>query len=143
MSVTTAFAQDMLKLLLQGVAIANIADNAASSPATHLYIGLYESEPGIGGNQTTGETGYTGYAREVINRNSGAWDVSSNQGSNLASIAFPQNTAGTGTLRYGGIGLSLSGTGKLLLFGPLRQPITLVVGMTPTIPVGGIVIPCA
>lgn len=36
MSKGNTFENDLLKLIFQGVAIANIADNAASSPLTNL-----------------------------------------------------------------------------------------------------------
>lgn len=42
MSGKTAYLENaVLKLLFQATAIANFADNAASSPATNLYISLH------------------------------------------------------------------------------------------------------
>jgi len=46
MSGKTAYLENAwLKLLFQAVAIANIADNAASSPLTALYISLHTADP--------------------------------------------------------------------------------------------------
>jgi len=46
--------------------IASIADNAASSPNTNLFVALHTADPGVGGNQTTNEVGYTSYARVAV-----------------------------------------------------------------------------
>ncbi len=40
-----------------------IADNAATSPITNLYVSLHTGDPGEAGDQTTSEAAYTSYAR--------------------------------------------------------------------------------
>lgn len=39
------FENDVLKLIFNGTAIANLADNAASSPLTNLEVSLHTADP--------------------------------------------------------------------------------------------------
>ena len=55
MSKTNTFENDLLKLIFQAVSIANIADDATTSPATNLYVSLHVGDPGEAGNQETNE----------------------------------------------------------------------------------------
>ena len=48
--ISNAFANDLLKLIFNATPIANLADNAASSPLSSLYMALHTSDPGPGGN---------------------------------------------------------------------------------------------
>jgi hypothetical protein len=132
MSVTTTFANDLLGLVLEAAPIANIADNAASSPLTSLYISLHTASPGVSGAQNTSETAYTGYARVAVSRNSGGWTAASGDSDNDADITFGQCTAAPGSdLTHVGIGTASSGAGKLLFYGPLNSTIVMQVGSTP------------
>ena len=53
MSKSDAFEADLLKLLFNATAIANVADNAASSPLTNLFVALHTADPGETGTQAT------------------------------------------------------------------------------------------
>ena len=53
MSKGDTFESDLLKLIFNATAIANIADNAASSPLTNLFVPLHTADPGEAGSQTT------------------------------------------------------------------------------------------
>jgi hypothetical protein len=46
MSMGNTFENDIAKLIFNATAIANIADNAASSPLTSLYVALHTADPG-------------------------------------------------------------------------------------------------
>jgi hypothetical protein len=46
MSKGNTFENDLLKLIFNATAIANLADNASSSPFTNLYVSLHTSDPG-------------------------------------------------------------------------------------------------
>jgi hypothetical protein len=131
MATGSTFANDLAKLIFQATAVANIADNAATSPATVYYLSLHTADPSAG-NQTTSETSYTGYARVSINRNSGAWSIAANAVTNISSIAFGTNTSGTPTITHVAIGTASSGTGKVLYAGALTSSLALAVGGTPT-----------
>lgn len=134
MSVTTTFANDLLSLILTATPIANIADNAASSPATSFYIGLHTASPGTSGSQSTSETAYVGYARIAITRDTSGWTVTSADGSNDADLTFGLCTGSPGSnLTHFGIGTDSTGAGKLLIYGALANAIIMQVGATPII----------
>ena len=58
------FANELLKLIFNGTPIANIADNAASSPITNWELSLHTALPTSGQNHN--EVTYTGYARVAV-----------------------------------------------------------------------------
>ena len=89
MSASNYLETQLLQLLFNATAIANIADNAASSPITNLYVSLHTADPGETGNQSTNEVNYTSYARVAVARTSGGWAVTNNSVSNVNAIAFP------------------------------------------------------
>lgn len=136
MSATNAFETDLLELIFNGTTIANIADNAASSPATNLYISLHTADPGEGGSQNTNETTYTSYARVAVARTSGGWTVSGNNATNTSTITFPTCTGGSATLTHFGIGLASSSTGTLLFKGALSSSLAVSNNITPAIAAG-------
>lgn len=136
MSLGDTFENDLLKLILQATAIANIADNAATSPLTNLYISLHTADPGEAGTQQTSEATYTSYARVPVARTSGGWSVSANVGSNVATVAFPACTGGTNTITYAVIGTASSGTGKILVSGALSASLAVSNGITPQFTAG-------
>src|SRR6266478_2191254 len=118
------FESDVLKLVFQATAIANIADNAASSPLTNLYVALHTADPGETGDQTTSETSYTGYARVAVARTSGGWTLSGTaptQVANAAAVTFGLCTSGTPTLTHFSVGVAASSTSKMLYGGALTS----------------------
>ena len=133
MSKSNTFESDFLKLVFQATAIANIADDAASSPLTNLYVSLHTSDPGEAGTQTTNETSYTSYARVAVARTSSGWTVTNNSVSPAANIDFPQCTGGTATITHAAVGTASSGTGKILYKGALSPNISVSSGVTPRI----------
>ena len=113
----TSFCTSLLGLLFNGTAISNLADNAASSPATNLYVSLHTASPGTSGTQATSETNYTGYARVAVARTTGGWTVSSGSVVPASYVVFPVGTAGSGTITHFGVGTASSGAGVLLYYG--------------------------
>lgn len=130
---SSTFDNDLLKLIFNGTAIANLADNASSSPLTNLYVSLHTATPNIGGNQTTNEAAYTSYARVTIARTTGGWTVTGSSVSPVATISFPAATGGSETETFFAVGTALSGTGKVLYYGPLSPTIAVANGVTPQI----------
>lgn len=129
---SAAFENDILKLIFHGTAIANIADNAAASPLTNLYISLHTADPGAAGNQTTNECTYTGYARVDLLRSSGGFAVNSNVVTPVSSITFPQASAGSETATYLAVGMQdTGGAGKILFYGTLSPTIAITTGVIP------------
>jgi hypothetical protein len=131
MSKSNTFENDWLKLIFNATAIANLADNAASSPLTNLYVSLHTADPGEAGNQTTNETSYTSYARVAVARTSGGWTVTNNSVSPVANIDFPAATGGSGTITYFGVGSASSGSGVLYYSGTVTPSISVSSGVTP------------
>lgn len=123
-----------LKLLFQATAIANVADNAASSPLTTLYLSLHTSDPGLAPatEQSQGETAYTGYARIGLTRSAVGWTVTGNDVTPAANVDFGECTASPGSaITYVGVGTLASGNGKLLMSGALSPSITMATGVIP------------
>lgn len=134
MSKSNTFENDLLALIFNGTAISGLADNAASTPLTNLYIALHTSDPGEAGNQSTGEISYTGYARVAVARTSGGWTVTSNSVSPVAAIEFGEMTGGTGgTATHASIGTASSGSGKILYAGALTPTVAVATGVIPRI----------
>lgn len=132
MSKGNTFEEDLLKLIFNGTAITNLADNAASSPLTNLYLALHTADPGEGGSQTTSEVAYTGYARVAVARTSGGWTVTASSVSPTAAIEFGEMSSGTpGTATHASIGTASSGAGKILYKGALNPSVAYNVGVIP------------
>ena len=132
------FSNDLLNLIFNGVAIANIADNAAGSPLTNLYVALHTADPsGSGHDQTTSEvtTGqYNTYARQAVARGSYAGWTQATAGSvdNVATISFPACVSGSGTTAtYFSVGVAASGASKMLYSGQISPNIAISAGVTP------------
>lgn len=133
MSKGNTFENDWLKLIFNATAIANMADNASSSPLTNLYVSLHTADPGEAGDQTTSEATYTSYARVAVARTSGGWTVTANSVSPAADISFPACTGGTNTITHLAVGTASSGAGKLLYRGTVSPNISVTTGVTPII----------
>jgi hypothetical protein len=139
MSKTDALENDILDLLFCGVAIADLADNDATSPATSLYMSLHTADPGEAGTQSTSEATYTSYARVARTRSSVGFTVLTNSCALAANCDFPAATGGTNTITHWGVGVAASGAGYLMYKGALASSIAVVSGVTPRINAGTIV----
>lgn len=128
---TPAYANELLLLIFNGTAIANLADNAASSPITDWELSLHTAEPTTG--QDHNECTYTGYAREAVSRSGSGFVVTTNSVSLAAQIDFGEVTAGTESATYLGIGTAHTGAGVLKYAFPLSPAISIVVGQIPRI----------
>lgn len=125
---------NIMKLYFNATAIANIADNAASSPNTNLFVSGHTADPGEAGDQTTSEVAYTSYARVSVARTSGGWTVTNNSVSPVAAITFPAGTGGSGTITHGAVGMLTSGAGIIIMSGTVTPNITCGNGITPSYP---------
>lgn len=134
MSKSNAFENDWMKLIFQGTGIANIADNASSSPLTHLYVALHTADPGEAGSQNTNEVNYTGYARVAVERSAAGWTVTENSVSPANPIEFGEMVGGTaGTATHVTIGTASTGPGKVLYRGVLTPSVAYNIGVVPRI----------
>lgn len=139
---TTVFCNDVLSLVFRAVAIANIAQNQGTSPATAMSIALHTASPGIAGDQSTSEISYTGYARvtSVTRDTAGTAFPAPSAGviTTTANIDFGAMTAGTGgTVNNASIGHTPSTTAnKALMFGAVSPTISVTNGVTPRLAIG-------
>lgn len=136
---STTFCNDFLGLVFNAAAIANIADNAGSSPATNLYVSLHTADPGVGGSQTTNETAYTNYARVAVARTTSGWDAPSSAATaNAALIQFAQCGVTGATITHVAIGTGSSGSGKVLYAGALSSSLAVANGIQPQFAAGAL-----
>jgi hypothetical protein len=132
MSKGDTFENDLLKLLFNAVAIANIADNAAAAPLASLFVSFHTGDPGEAGSEATNETAYTGYARVAVARTAGGWTVAGNSVSPVANVDAPVCTAVPGAdITHWAVGVASVGATKVLYSGTLNAPIVMTVGTIP------------
>lgn len=131
MSKGDTFENDLLKLIFNATAIANIADNAGTSPLTNLYVSAHTADPGEAGTALTNEISYTGYARVAVARTSGGWTVTGNSVSPAAPISWPACSGGSGTITHFAVSVASSGGAKILYSGTVTPNIAVSSGVTP------------
>ena len=130
--ISSAFANDLLKLIFNGTSIANLADNAASGPLANLYWTLHTADPGAAGNQSTSEVNYTGWSRLAAARSGGGFTVAGVTMNPAATIEFPEMTGGSPqTATHLTIGTASNGSGKVLFRFALSPTISLNTNVTP------------
>lgn len=140
MSKSNAFETDLLELIFNATALADLAENDTTSPATNLYVSLHTADPGEGGNQSTSEATYTSYARVAVARTSGGWTVASGSVENTAAIVFPEATGGSNTITHFGIGTASSGAGYLIYSGALTASLAVSTGIEPQFAAGDLTV---
>lgn len=131
----STFANDFLKLILLATAIANVADDAASSPLTSVYLSLHTASP-AGATQATNEITYTDYVRKDRTRDNNAttgWNVSTNTAALQTLTSFVIGSGGSGTATHFGVGSTSTagGAGKLFFWGTITPNIVTGSGVTP------------
>lgn len=131
MAKSTSTCNSLLALLFTATAWANIADNAAASPLTNLYLSLHTATVGTNDAQTTNETAYTNYLRVAVARNSGGWTVTTNQAKNTALVQFAQCGVTGATVTDVSIGTASSGAGHVLYTGALNSSLAISNGIQP------------
>jgi hypothetical protein len=130
------FDNDLLKLIFNGVGIAGIADNAASSPLTVLYLSLHTADPGAGGNQAASEATYGAYTRMPVPRTALGFTVSGNSVTLTQAVVFPVATSGGETETFAAVGTALTGGGKILYRGPITPSLTISASIAPQLTTG-------
>jgi len=130
MSKSDAFENDLLKLIFNAVAIADLADNDATSPATNLAVALHTASPGEAGTQATNEIIYSGYSRINVVRSAAGWLVSGNTVFPVNNIDFGEMTDGAGGIvTHASVGVP--GTNRSLYYGTVTPNINVVNGVIP------------
>ena len=131
MSISDTFENELMKLIFQATAIANVADNTATSPLANIGVSLNTADPGDAGTMSTSETTYTSYARASVARTSGGWTVTANSVSPVANIDFTAGTGGSGTVSHFTVGGTAGGAIRYFFSGTVTPNITVGSGVTP------------
>jgi len=132
MSKGNSFENSWLLLIFNATAISLIADNAATTPITNIYVSLHTADPGEAGDQETSETAYTNYARLAVARTDAGWTVTANSVSPAANIDFAECGATAGApITHFAVGTAASGAGVLLYSGTVTPNITMAAGVIP------------
>lgn len=137
MAFGSTFQSDLTKLIFNGTAISNIADNASASPSTNLWLSLHSADP-AGGTQGTNEIALTAYTRIAVARTSTGFAITNNIAALNINVDFPTLTStSTGTATYAGIGLTSATTGgKLITSGAITPNISLAQNVLPRLTTG-------
>lgn len=120
----------LLALIFNATTWATMAQNAASSPLTNLYLSLHSADP-IAGTQATSEATYTGYTREAVVRTSSGFTVTANAATLASNVNFPAGTGGSDTITNFGLGVAATSTTALITTGTVTPNITTGSGITP------------
>ena len=137
---STTTCNNLLKLLFNAVAWANVADNAAASPLTNLYLSLHSADPGVGNSQLTNEVAYTNYVRIAVPRTVGGWTVATNTAVNAALAQFAQCGVTGASATHVAIGTAASGAGNVLYAGALSATLTIANLIQPQFNAGAAVV---
>ena len=134
-ALTTQSANDLLNYILRAVA-------PSWGGSGTLYLSLHTATIGAGGDQTTNEITYTGYARVALTRtSSGAFTAAAAGASeNNAEIQFGNPTAGSFpiTITHVAIGAAASGAGTVIEFAPLNAPLVVNLNVQPKLAIGAL-----
>ena len=137
MSKSNTFENDLLLLLFNNTAIADIGDAAglrATSTAGSLYWSLHTADPGEAGTAVTSETAYTNYVRVAAARSGAGFTVTGNSVSPPSNVDFAEcGVTPGGPITHFGIVNTSSGAGKLLYKGTMTPNITMAAGVIPRI----------
>ena len=137
MSKSNTFENELLLLIFNNTAIADIGDAAglrATTTAGSLYWALHTADPGEAGSAVTSEAAYTGYARVAGARSGAAFTVTANSVSPAANVDFGECTASAGgAITHFSVVNTASGAGKILYSGTMTPNITMAVGVIPRI----------
>lgn len=131
MSKSNSTENAFLSLVYNATPWANIADNAATSPVTNIYITLNSASPGETGDASTNEVAYTGYARVPVSRTSGGWTVSNGTVVPVANIDFPTCTGGTATATHFTTTTAVSGASPIIHYGTVTPSISISTSVLP------------
>lgn len=141
MAKSTASSNSILALMYNATAWSNVADNAASSPLTNIYVALHTATVSAGGNQSEDETAYTNYARIAVARTTSGWAAPSGGAtSNVAAVEFAQCGASGATITDVSTGVGSSGSTAYWHTGALSASIAVSNQIQPRFAAGALTI---
>jgi hypothetical protein len=126
---------NILKLIYNATAWANMADNAATTPQTNIGVSLHSADVTDALAANNVEATYTGYARVNVARTSGGWTVTGDHVNPVAAITFPAGTANPGTVTHFATAKSNAtpptGAQEVHIYGTVSPNISTGNGVTP------------
>lgn len=132
MSKSNAFENSILLLFFNATAIADLAADDQSAPATTLTFALHTATPDEAGIMTTNETAYTNYVRVTAARTSGGFTVTNNSVSPAANVDFAECGATPGAaITHFSLGTGV--TNNVMYYGTVTPNITMATGVIPRI----------
>jgi hypothetical protein len=138
---STSLCNSLVALLYNATAIADVAENDATSPMTNVHMSLHTASLAPASTQATSETAYTNYARQAVPRTVGGWTAPSGGATaNAAAIEFPQCGVTGATITTAATGKDISGGGIVWHYGDLNAPIAVSNQIQPRFPIGAVTI---
>lgn len=129
---STVTCNDILALIFNTTAWADIAENDSSTPATNLYIRLHTGALAAGDPGNTNEATYGAYAALAVVRTTVGWTVPSlGQTKNAALAQFVECTSGSNLITHVSVNKAASGAGACLYSGALAASRTVSAGIQP------------
>jgi hypothetical protein len=138
---STTHSNDLLGLVFRAAAIADLAENDASSPVTSLYVRLHTGAIAAGDPGNTNEATYGAYAALAILRNGTGWTVPSGGSlSNAALAQFVECSSGSNVITTVSINKAATGAGPCLYSGALAASRTISAGIQPQFAANALVV---
>jgi hypothetical protein len=136
----TTTCNNIVALYYNATPIANIADNAASSPITNIKVRLATASYSGASTGSSNEATYTNYAAQDVARTTSGWSAPSGGAtSNVAPIEFPQCGASGNTITSACTSKG-AGASDVFHYGDLNSPITVSNQIQPRFPIGAVTI---
>lgn len=137
---STNTCNNILALIYNATDWANIADNAAASPTTNIYMALATASYAVSSTMSSNETAYTNYVRQTVARTTGGWTApASSSTSNVAAIDFPECGVTGATITSAAAGKA-AGASDIFHYGDLNSPIAVSNLIQPRFPIGAVTI---
>jgi len=131
---------NILALIYNATAWANVADNAAASPIAVIQMALATASYSAASTLVSNETAYTNYVRQTPARTVGGWTAPSGGAtSNAAAIEYPQCGVTGATITSAATGKG-AGAGDIFHYGDLNSPIAVANQIQPRFPIGSVTI---
>jgi hypothetical protein len=136
----TVTCSNILALLYNATAWANIADNAAASPITQIKMRLATASYTGASTGASNETAYTNYVAQDVPRSVAGWTAPSGGATdNAAAVEFPQCGV-TGATITSACTSKGAGASDIFHYGDLNASIAVSNQIQPRFPIGAITI---
>lgn len=137
---STNTCNNILALIYNATAWANIADNAAASPIATIQMSLATASYSAASTASSNETVYTNYVRQTTPRSVAGWTAPAGGAtSNAAAIEYPQCGV-TGATITSAATAKAAGASDVFHYGDLNSPIAVSNQIQPRFPIGAVTI---